>query len=165
MTVPPQPAIVTADLYDLHHAAVGVSDLPLRAFGGVEAFFGPCQTLRVHRDHTPVLAQLEEPGMGRILIVDAGGITDTGVMGDRLAAKGVANGWRGVVIWGAIRDSIGIGDLPLGVMALAATPRRGWTPQPSLAGEALNLGGVKIRAGQWIYADRDGVIVSDAALA
>ena len=164
MTLPPQPAIVTADLYDLHHATVGVIDLPLRAFGGLDSFFGPCQTLRVHRDHTPVLAQLEQPGEGRVLVVDAGGIVDTGVMGDRLAATGVDHGWRGVVIWGAIRDSLGIKALPLGVMALSATPRRGWVAQPSTAGEALSLGGVTIRPGQWIYADRDGLLVSDDPL-
>lgn len=164
MTLPPQPTIVTADLYDLHHATVDVIDLPLRSFGGIESFFGPCQTLRVHRDHTPVLAQLSQPGAGRVLVVDAGGHVDTGVMGDRLAATGVDQGWRGVIIWGAIRDSLGIQELPLGVMALAATPRRGWTPQGSTAGEALAIGGVTIKPGQWIYADRDGVIVANAPL-
>lgn len=160
MILPRQERIVTADLYDLHHAIVDVVDLPLRAFGGIGSFSGPCQTLRVHRDHTPVLAQLEQPGDGRVLVVDAGGLTDTGVMGDRLAAKGVASGWRGVVIWGAIRDSLGIAALPLGVMALAATPRRGWAPQPSTSGEPLSLGGVTIEPGNWVYADCDGVIVA-----
>ena len=72
MILPRQERIVTADLYDLHHAIVDVVDLPLRAFGGIGSFSGPCQTLRVHRDHTPVLAQLEQPGDGRVLVVDAG---------------------------------------------------------------------------------------------
>ena len=111
-----------------------------------------------------MLAQLEQPGEGRVLVVDAGGIVDTGVMGDRLAAKGVDHGWRGVVIWGAIRDSLGIKALPLGVMALSATPRRGWVAQPSTVGETLSLGGVTIRPGQWIHADRDGLLVSEDPL-
>ena len=164
MTLPAQPAIVTADLYDAHHETVFVVDLPLRAFGGLQSFYGPCQTLRVTRDHTPVLAELETPGEGRVLVVDGGGHTDTGVMGDRLAARGVGNGWRGVVIWGAIRDSLGIGALPLGVMALAATPRRGWAPQPAAAGGSITLGGARVAPGDWIYADVDGVLVARAPL-
>jgi regulator of ribonuclease activity A len=162
MTLPSQPPIATADLYDAHHEVVAVIDLPLRRFGGLSSFFGPCRTLRVCRDHTPVLAILETPGDGHILVVDAGGVTDTGVMGDRLAAMGVANDWRGVVIAGAIRDSAGIAALSLGVMALAATPRRGWQKQPSQSEIDLMLGGATIRRGMWIYADCDGVLVAAA---
>ena len=164
MNLSVQPAIVTADIYDAHHATVSVVNLPLRSFGGVSHFFGPCQTLRVHRDHTPVLAELETPGEGRVLVVDAGGVTDTGVMGDRLAGLAVANGWRGVVINGAIRDSAGLRPLALGVMALAATPCRGWTPQPSHAGCSVDLVNTLIEPGMWIYADVDGVIVARVEL-
>lgn len=164
MTLAPQPPIVTADLYDAHHKNVTVIDLPLRPYGGLTSFFGPCRTVQVHRDHTPVLAILGQPGDGHVLVVDGGGLTDTGVMGDRLAAIGVANGWRGVVIAGAIRDSAGIGALSLGVMALAATPRRGWQPQPSQVDIGLLLGGATIHPCMWLYADRDGVLVAAKAL-
>lgn len=163
-SVPAQAAIVTADLYDAHHDRVSVVDLPLRAFGGVESFFGPCRTLRVDRDHTPVLAQLRTEGAGRVLVVDAGGHMDTGVMGDRLAAIGVENGWRGVIINGAIRDSRGMAPLPLGVMALGTTPRRGWQARPGQAGGTITLGGARIESSHWIYADVDGVLVAPAEL-
>ncbi len=164
MTLAPHPPIVTADLYDAHHDTVAVIDLPLRPYGGLTSFFGSCRTLQVHRDHTPVLAMLERPGKGHVLVVDAGGVIDTGVMGDRLAAIGVASGWRGVVIAGAIRDSAGIGALSLGVMALAATPRRGWQVHPAQVDIGVTLGGATIRPGMWIYADRDGVLVAASAL-
>ncbi len=164
MTLPTQPAIVTADLYDVHHATVSVMDLPLRSYGGLSSFFGPCQTLRVHRDHTPVLALVQTPGEGRVLVVDAGGHTDTGVMGDRLAGLAVVHGWRGVIINGAIRDSAGMRPLALGVMAITATPRRGWVPQPSDVDCKISLGGASVASGMWIYADIDGVLVTPAAL-
>lgn len=164
MSLAPQPAIVTADLYDLHHASVEVIDLQFRSFGRVETFFGPCATLSVFEDHTPVLAMLATPGEGRILAVDAGGSLRVGVMGDRLAAQGVANGWRGVVVAGAIRDSLGIDALDLGVRALGTTARRGWSPSPSAAGGPIRLGGALVREGDWLYADRDAVLVARGAL-
>jgi len=164
MTLPPQPSIVTADLYDLHHERVEVIDLQFRSFGRPTSFFGPCATLRVFEDHTPVLARLSTPGEGRVLAVDAGGSLRVGVMGDRLAGIGAANGWRGVVIAGAIRDSLGIDALDLGVRALGTTARRGWSPNPSAVGVPLRLGGVEVREGDWIYADRDAVLVAREAL-
>ena len=165
MTLPPQPSVVTADLYDLHHDRVEVIDLQFRCFGRPASFFGPCATLRVVEDHTPVLARLSEPGGGRILAVDAGGSLRVGVMGDRLAGIGLANGWRGVVIAGAIRDSAGIDGLDLGVRALGTTARRGWSPNPSAAGLPLRLGGAEVREGDWLYADRDSVLVAREPLA
>jgi len=161
----PQPAIVTADLYDAHHERVEVIDLQFRGFGGRASFFGPAATLRCFEDHTPVLAQLETPGAGRVLVVDAGGSTRIGVMGDRLAEKAVLNGWRGVVINGAIRDSLGIDALELGVRALGATARRGWSPNGYEVGVDLQFGGATVRPGQWIYADRDSVIIAPEPLA
>jgi len=160
----PQPAIVTADLYDDNHEQVEVIDLQFRSFGLRQTFFGSIATLRCFEDHTPVLALLETPGDGRVLVIDAGGSTRIGVMGDRLAEKGVANGWRGVVIHGAIRDSLGIDALDLGVRAIATTARRGWSPNASQSGVPLVIGGVTIREGQWAYADRDSVIIAPREL-
>ena len=160
----PQPAIVTADLYDAHHDRLQVIDLQFRSFGRVETFFGPCATVRTFHDHTPVLTMLDSPGEGRVLVVDAKGSLTVGVMGDRLAEKGAQNGWRGVVIAGAIRDSAGIDALDLGVRALGTTARRGWHEVDAGFGEVLWLGGAQIREGDWIYADRDSVIVAPAEL-
>jgi regulator of ribonuclease activity A len=36
---------------------------------------------------------LEEPGRGRVLVVDAGASMRCAVLGDNLAAMGVSNGW------------------------------------------------------------------------
>lgn len=164
MILPPQPPVVTADLYDLHHEAVEVVDLRFRCFGRPASAFGPCATLRVVENHEPVLAVLSTPGRGRILAVDAQGSLRVGVMGDRLAARAVENGWRGVVINGAVRDSAGIDALDLCVRALGATPRRGWHPRPSSLGTPIEMGQATIHDGDWLYADRDGILVSRVAL-
>ena len=152
--------IPTADLYDAHHARLQVCILAFRSFGRRLAFCGPCVTLRCFEDHTPVLACLQEPGAGRVLVVDAGGSLRVGVMGDRLAAIAVASGWTGVIINGAIRDSMGIDALALGVKALGTTARRGWAPNRSAQEVPLEFGEMAIRSGDWIYADPDCVICS-----
>lgn len=156
--------IVTADLYDAHHQTVGVCALQFRSFGKKRAFFGPCATVATFEDHTPVLEALSGPGDGRVLVVDGQGSLRIGLMGDRLAGIGVKNGWAGVVVNGAIRDSLGIDALDIGVKALGATPRRGWSAGPSMLDIPLGFGGVVFTPGAWIYADVDGVLVSPAEL-
>ncbi len=152
--------IVTADLYDLHHERLRVCELQFRSFGKLASFFGPCLTVATFEDHTPVLHALETDGRGRVLVVDGRGSLRVGVMGDRLAAIGAENGWRGVIINGAIRDSIGIDALPLGVKALGTTARRGWSPAPSTQGEPVSFGGMTFVTGDWVYADMDCVIAA-----
>lgn len=156
--------IVTADLYDAHHRLLRVCELQFRSFGQVESFCGPCLTVSTFEDHTPVLRALEQEGRARVLVVDGRGSLRVGIMGDRLAATGARNGWRGVVINGAIRDSAGIDALPIGVRALGTTARRGWSPSDAVTGEPVSFGGIRIATGDWVYADRDCVIVAAAEL-
>ena len=157
-------AIVTADIYDTYHAQLKVCELQFRSYGQHMSFYGECSTLTTYEDHTPVLKALSEPGRGRILIVDGGGSLRIGVMGDRLAAVGAENGWAGLVINGAIRDSLGINALPLGVKALGTTARRGWTPGPSQRDASVAFGSARFNPGDWIYADEDCVLASASPL-
>ncbi|MGV8856651.1 MAG: ribonuclease E activity regulator RraA [Devosia sp.] len=159
-----QPAIVTADLYDVHHAALQVCELQFRSFGANLSFFGPCVTLATFEDHTPVLAALQQPGNGRVLVVDGQGSLRIGLMGDRLAGFGASNGWAGVIINGVIRDSLGMHNLDIGVKALGTTARRGWTSTIPANDIALTIGNITIHPGDWVYADVDGVITSRTEL-
>ena len=118
--------IVTADLFDAHHTRLQVLNAQFRSFGMVRAFSGPASTLHTSENHTPVQHALEEPGRGRVLVVDGEGLLTTGLMGDRLAALAITNGWTGAVILGAVRDSAGINALNVGVKALGTTARRAW---------------------------------------
>lgn len=156
--------IVTADLFDQYHEVLEVCELQFRSFGRRLTVFGPCSTRSTFEDHTPVLQALSEPGNGRVLVVDAGGSLRVGVMGDRLAAIGVTNGWAGVIINGAIRDSVGIDQLDLAVKALGTTARRSWTHSAVERDTVLQFGGATFTPGHWIYADRDSVIVSPQSL-
>lgn len=154
----------TCDLCDLHDAQVRVLDLPLRDYGGRLAFNGLVSTIRAFEDNSRVREAVDEPGQGRVLVIDGGGSTRRSMLGDLLAAKAVENGWAGVVVFGAIRDSGAVGALDLGVKALGTSPRK---TDKLGAGERdvdLEFGGVRIRPGDWLCADEDGVVVADTDL-
>ena len=156
--------ISTADLYDAHPDLVRVCETQFRSYGGVPAFSGPCATLSTFEDHTPVLRMLQTPGQGRVLVVDGRGSLRIGLMGDRLAGFAVANGWCGVILNGVIRDSAGIDAMALGVRALGATARKGWQATPGTPDVAVAFGSVTFCPGDWVYADRDCVVVSSTRL-
>ncbi|MBP6514027.1 MAG: putative 4-hydroxy-4-methyl-2-oxoglutarate aldolase, partial [Steroidobacteraceae bacterium] len=74
-------------------------------------------------------------------------------------------GWAGVIIDGCIRDSVVLGELPLGVLARAAVPRRSEKRGLGDRDVVLRMSGVEVRPGDYVYADEDGWIVSEQALA
>ena len=81
-------------------------------------------------------------------------------MGDRLARIGSANGWAGVVVNGAIRDSEIIDRLDFGVFAVAVTARRSLDAEPGRRGVDVGFGNARFRSGGWVYADPDSVLSS-----
>lgn len=156
--------IITADLFDAHPDRCQVLEAQFRSFGKVRSFSGPAATLHTFENHAPVKAFVEEPGEGRVLVVDGEGSLRVGLMGDRLAESAMRNGWAGVVIFGAIRDSLGINALDIGVKALGTTARRAGPPTPGERLVTLTVAGAIIQPRDWIYADEDAVLVSRTRL-
>lgn len=150
----------TADIYDHHHQILQVCELKFRSFGARARFHGPCALVWTHEDHLPVLQAVMHEGHGNVLVVDGGGSLKIGIMGDRIGGTAAANGWAGVVINGVVRDTAGLNKLDIGIKALGATARRGWTPVSPAPRPELTFGGVIFRTGHWVYADEDCVLVS-----
>lgn len=153
--------LMTTDLSDAHPDAQ-VCDPLFRDFGGRKAFHGPIQTLKIFEDNALVRAALETPGQGQVLVVDAGGSMRCAVLGGNLGQLAVKNGWAGVVVNGCIRDAEEIGALPVGVKALATHPRKSEKGLHSAHKDrVVAFAGVTFRPGAWLYADVDGIVVSD----
>ncbi|MCU0491563.1 MAG: ribonuclease E activity regulator RraA [Chloroflexaceae bacterium] len=154
----------TTDLCDQYGDEVQVAEPLFRRYGSLRAMSGPMATVQVFEDNVLVRATLEEPGNGRVLVVDGGGSLRCALVGDLIAALAQRNGWAGVVVNGAIRDSHEIGELALGVWALNTSPRR----SPKLGqGErhiAVTFAGVTFQPGHYLYADDDGIIVAARSL-
>lgn len=154
----------TTDLYDEHEGSVSTCSTQFRDYGGKTRFFGPIRTVRCYRDNQLFRALLDEPGNGAVVVVDGGGSTESALMGDIIAAKGAKNGWSGVVIFGAIRDSAEVGQIDFGTKALGVNPAKSAKEGKGAVDEPVEFGGVTFTPGEWIYCDEDGILVSPAAL-
>ena len=130
------------------------------SFGLRARFGGPVSTVRVFEDNVLVRAALEEPGEGRVLVVDGGGSLRCALLGDRLAALARDNQWAGVVVHGCIRDSAEIDGMDVGVRAMATHPRKSVKRGEGERDVPVAMAGIRIAPGEYLYADEDGVIVS-----
>jgi regulator of ribonuclease activity A len=70
----------------------------------------------------------------------------------------------GVIVNGCVRDTGEINDCDIGVRALAAHPQRSIRKGMGDVDIKVSISGVSIRPGDWIYADADGVLVSQQEL-
>jgi regulator of ribonuclease activity A len=153
----------TTDLCDDHPEAQ-VCEPVFQAFGGRDAFEGPITTLKVFEDNSLVRETVGRPGGGRVLVVDGGGSLRCSLFGGNLAVAAATNGWAGVVVHGAVRDVDDLAAQPIGVRALAAFPRKSERgPHSGQAGLPVIFADVVFREGEWLCADRDGVVVLPAA--
>ncbi|PKO83060.1 MAG: ribonuclease activity regulator protein RraA [Betaproteobacteria bacterium HGW-Betaproteobacteria-11] len=152
------------DLCDAHEGEVRVVSPMFSSYGGRHAFHGRIATLKIFEDNSLVRKTLETPGDGRVLVIDGGGSLRRALVGDQLATLALKNNWAGIVVYGCIRDARAIGEMAIGVFALATNPLK--TPKRN-TGEAeipVIFGGVTFVPGEWLYADEDGVIVSADAI-
>jgi regulator of ribonuclease activity A len=159
----------TADLCDAHEEALRNGQLQLagpglHALGRRPAFCGQAVTLKLFEDNSLVAESVAQPGAGRVLVVDGAGSLRTALVGGNLARSAEQNGWAGLVIYGAVRDAAEIDACDLGVRALGTCPRRSVKRGAGERDVLVAFLGVTIRPGDWLYADRDGLLVSERAL-
>lgn len=154
----------TTDLCDAHPAAQ-TCDPVFGDYGGRTAFHGQIKTLKVFEDNALVRATLETPGEGRVLVVDGGGSTRCALFGGNLGQLAVKNHWAGVVVYGLIRDSLEICQQDFGLKALGTHPRKSEKGLHSAqADRVVKFAGVTFQNGAWLYADADGIVVSETPL-
>ncbi|USI99846.1 ribonuclease E activity regulator RraA [Xanthomonas prunicola] len=153
----------TPDLCDRYPEAT-IAEPLFRHFGGRTAFAGPMVTVRCFEDNSRVRELAATPGDGRVLVVDGQGSLKHALLGDQIAANAVANGWAGVLIHGCVRDVEILATLPLGVLALAACPRRTERRDLGDVDVPVNFAGVPFVPGHWLYADANGVLVAPQPL-
>ena len=154
----------TPDLCDQYEAELGktvrVVAPMFQRYGARAAFAGEIVTLKIFEDNTLVREIFNEPGQGKVLVIDGGGSLRCALVGDQLAILAHKNGWEGVVVYGCIRDSGEINGIDIGVRALNTHPQK--TVKKGIGDRNLPLmfGGVTFHPGESIYVDEDGILVS-----
>jgi regulator of ribonuclease activity A len=154
----------TADLCDKHIDRLQVLDPMLSDFGGLGMFEGEIVTLKLFEDNTLVRTMLEKDGSGKVLVIDGGGSFRCALVGDQLAELAVENHWRGLIVYGCVRDTRQMMDMELGVKALAASPVKSIKRNEGQVNIPVRFGGVDFIPGNYLYADEDGVVVAECPL-
>lgn len=154
----------TCDLCDTHKTDTtgNFRVLPpvFPSYGGVQKFSGPISTVKCFEDNTSVKQALEEPGAGRVLVVDGAASLRRALVGGNIAAAAAKNGWAGVVVNGCVRDAAELAATPVGLRALALMPLPTLRRAEGERDVAVQIQGVWVRPGDWLYADEDGIAVS-----
>jgi regulator of ribonuclease activity A len=159
----------TTDLCDAHEDKLLAGTLRVfrpgwLCFGQRMNFRGAAVTLKLFEDNSLLAEAVKQPGDGKVLVVDAGGSTRCAVLGGNLAMAAAKNHWQGVIVFGAVRDADEIDACDLGVRALALNPRRSIKRGEGQRDIAIEIDGVAVKPGDWVYADRDGCLASDTPL-
>ncbi len=156
--------LVTPDLCDAYPELVQAVEPMFANYGGMDSFGGEIVTVKCFEDNSKVKELVDEPGEGKVMVVDAGGSFRCAMLGDMLAEKAVKNGWAGIIMYGCVRDVDVLAELELGVQALGSHPMKSLKKGIGEVGIDVTFGGVTFRQGQYVYADNNGVITSPEPL-
>jgi regulator of ribonuclease activity A len=154
----------TADLADAHADVIKSCEVQFRQFGRPVRFHGPIRTVQSPEDNVLIKQTLSSLGSGAVLVIGGAASLRCALVGDIIARIAQQNGWAGLVVWGAVRDTAALASLDIGIKALGSNPRRcnkngtGWVDVP------VGFGGVEFRPGYWLYSDDDGIVVSTRQL-
>lgn len=112
----------------------------------------PGDNLMVHR-------ALKLAEAGDVLVVDAGGHTESAVWGELTSTSAQAHGLAGTVVDGAVRDVRETDDLGYPVYARAVTPSGSHKTVPGSINVPVPCGGVTVSPGDVVVGDGEGVAV------
>lgn len=156
----------TANLCDSHSSESGfqIAEPIFKFFGDKRCFSGQISTVKVFEDNTLIRELLEKKVEQRILVIDGGGSHRCALLGENLVSIAYKNGWQGIIIYGCIRNSDEINKLPIGIRALHTHPLKSHkkgTGEPAIS---IMFAGTHFKTDHYLYADNDGIIVSQNPL-
>ena len=154
----------TSELCDIYHEEVNVVEPLFSNFGGRTSFGGQITTVKCFEDNGLLFDLLEENGRGRVLLVDGGGSVRRALINAELARLAAQNEWEGIVVYGAVRQVDDLEELDIGIQAMAAIPAGAVSEGVGDIVIRVNFGGVTFFSGDHLYADNNGIILSEDPL-
>ena len=154
---------LTADLCDAYDDAKVIS-ARFTGYGDRRACLGPVETISTEDDNSLVAAALREPGLGRILLVENSGSRHCAMIGGNLARAAHDNGWQGIIVNGAIRDTVELEQVPLAIYALDSCPRKSEKRGLGVRGKKVRFINADVNPDDIAAADADGIIIIPSAI-
>ncbi|EPS58398.1 hypothetical protein M569_16415, partial [Genlisea aurea] len=162
-------SLPTADACDTNLGLISSGDVRVlppifKTYGRCRSFCGAIATVKVFEDNVAVREVLETRGDGRVLVVDGGGSLRCALLGGNICQLAQNMGWAGVVVNGCVRDVDEIDACDIGIRALGSHPQKSSKRGVGEKHVRINIAGVFISDGEWLYADSDGIVVSKVDL-
>jgi len=121
---------------------------------------GPALTVDVRPgDNLMIHAAIALAKPGDVLVIDGKGDQTAALMGTIMMASCRQRGIAGVVIDGAVRDSLEIDEMDYPVFSCGTNPNGPTKNVPGRIGHPISIGNVAVRSGDLVVADADGVVV------
>lgn len=154
-------SVYTADLCDEHSDKVLVLGPGYQNYGGKARCEGTVITLKLDKNNADLVAMLrDEDGTGKIMVVDVDR-EYYAVVGENLMKFARDNHYQGILVNGYIRDTEQIENIDVALFAIGTCPRKAIPVTQGQREITLNFGGIEIKNGDYLYADSDGVIVTE----
>ncbi|MDE2395309.1 MAG: RraA family protein [Burkholderiales bacterium] len=120
---------------------------------------GPAFTVEVRPgDNLIIHAAMSLARPGDVLVIDGKGDLNSALMGTIMMTACKQLGLAGVVIDGAVRDTLEIDEMDYPVFAAGANPNGPSKGLGGRIGHPVSVGGVTVAAGDFILGDADGVV-------
>jgi len=121
---------------------------------------GPALTVDVRPgDNLMIHAAIALARPGDVLVIDGKADQTAALMGTIMMTACKQLGLAGVVIDGAVRDSLEIDEMDFPVFSFGTNPNGPTKNVPGRIGHAVSCGDVIVRSGDLVVADADGVVV------
>lgn len=121
---------------------------------------GPAFTVEVRPgDNLMIHAALSLAKPGDVLVVDGKGDQTSALMGTIMMTAARQLGLAGVILDGAVRDSLEIDEMDYPVFSAGTNPNGPTKNNGGRIGHPISCGGVTVRPGDLVIGDADGVVV------
>jgi len=138
--------------------------LDFHSYSKIKSIHGQISTVFCPDDNSFVKEMLSVDGDKKILFIDGAKSKNVALLGDNLAELARKNNWGGIIVNGRIRDAEIISEMDIAVFALGTCPKKSHKNNQGKKDIEIFVDGLSIKPGDWVYADINGILISNSEL-